>query len=294
MARPIWKGSISFGLVNIPVSLYSAEIKYELSFKLLDKRTKTLVHYERVNEETKQEVPWDQIVKGYEYDPGRYVILTEEDFTRAAVEATQTIGITDFVDLSSIEYVYFQRPYYVVPGEKAEKGYVLLREVLKRTGKVAIAQVVIRTRQHLSALIPQGNALVLNVLRYYKELRDPSEFDFPTESLEKYKITERELEIAQMFVDTMTNEWDPKKYEDEYREALMSWIEKKVEAGATVPVEEAPQRREEAGGKVIDMMELLKQSVQQVSKRRGRPPRAGESGERSRRTGTDKAAGGRR
>jgi DNA end-binding protein Ku len=234
----------------------------------------------------------DQIVKGYEYDPGKYVILTEEDFKRAASEATQTIGITDFVTLGSIEYVYFQKPYYVVPGKKAEKGYVLLREVLKRTGKVAISQVVIRSRQYLSALVPHGNALVLNVLRYYKELRDPSELDLPGAGLEEYKITEREIEIAEMLVDTMTSEWDPKKYEDEYREALMSWIEKKIEAGGTVPVEEVPQRREEAGGKVIDMMELLKQSVQQVSKERGRQPRAGERKERSRITGTGKAAGG--
>jgi DNA end-binding protein Ku len=161
MARPIWNGNISFGLVNIPITLFSAEKKSELHFKLLDKRNRSGIRYERVNEDTGEAVPLDQIVKGYEYDPGDYVLLTDEDFKKAAVEATQSIEIADFVDLSSIEYTYFEKPYYVVPGKKADKGYVLLREVLKRTGKVAISKVVIHSRQYLSALIPQENALIL-------------------------------------------------------------------------------------------------------------------------------------
>ncbi len=172
MARAIWKGNISFGLVNVPIELYSAEKKSELHFKLLDKRSNSAVHYQRVSEKTGEEVPWDQIVKGYEYEGGDVVVLTEEDFKKAAVEATQTIEISDFVDLDDIEYRYFEKPYYVVPGKKAGKGYVLLREVLKRTGKVGISKVVIRSRQYLSALIPEENALVLVILRYYQELRD--------------------------------------------------------------------------------------------------------------------------
>jgi DNA end-binding protein Ku len=294
MARPIWKGNISFGLVNIPITLYTAEQKSELHFKLLDKRTSSEIRYERVNEETKQEVPWDQIVKGYEYDPGRYVVVTEEDFRKAAVEATQTIEITDFVDLASIGYAYFEKPYYVVPGKKAEKGYVLLREVLKRTSKVAIAQVVIRSRQYLSALIPQGNALVLNILRYHHELRDSAEFNFPAGGLsEDYKVSEKEMEIAKMLVDSMSTDWDPARYHDKYRDALMEWIEKKAAAGGALPAEEAPAP-ERRPAKVIDMMDLLKQSVQQVSKGRRKETGTRERSEQSRKSEPKpkKAAGG--
>ncbi len=291
MARPIWKGSISFGLVNIPITLYSAEKKKDLSFKLLDKRTRSQVHYERVSEETKQEVPWDNIVKGYEYSPGNYVVLTEEDFKKAAVEATQTIAITDFVDLASIEYIYFSKPYYVVPGKRAEKGYVLLREIMKRTGKVAIAQVVIRSRQYLAALVPQDNALVLEILRYHHELREPSELSFPAGSLEEHKVSDRELEIAEMLVNSMTSEWNPQKYHDEYRDALMDWIEKKAQAGGAMPPEEIPVARKEPA-KVIDMMDLLKQSVEQAAKQRGEGRvRSREREDRSRKAGSKKAVG---
>lgn len=290
MARPIWKGNISFGLVNIPISLYSAEQKSEMHFKLIDKRNKSPVRYERVNEETRQEVPWDQIVKGYEYDPDNLVVLTDEDLKSVAVEATQTIDISDFVNLESIGYVFFEKPYYVVPGKKAEKGYVLLREVLKRTGKVAIAKVVIRSRQYLAALVPQGNALILNILRYYNEVRNPSEFNFPEGDLETYKITDKELQFAEMLVNTMMSEWEPEKYHDEYRDALMSWIEERVRTGETAPVQPAEAARET--GKVIDMMDLLKRSVEQVSKQRGKEEeRPGRKAERPRRVGRPKAAG---
>jgi DNA end-binding protein Ku len=291
MSRPIWKGNISFGLVNIPITLFSAEEKTELHFKLLDKRTRSGIKYERVNEDTHEEVPWDQIVKGYEYDPGNYVLLTDEDFKNAAVEATQTIEISDFVDLRSIEYMYFEKPYYVLPGKKAEKGYVLLREVLKQTGKVAVSKVVIRSRQYLSALIPQGNGLVLNILRYYQELRDRAEFNFPSESMEEYKISEREIEIAKMLVDSMSAEWEPQKYHDEYRDALMEWIEKKAAAGGTMPVEASARETGETG-KVVDMMELLKKSIQQVSQQREKEARP-QTTERVRKTGSERAAGGR-
>jgi DNA end-binding protein Ku len=243
-----------------------------MHFKLLDKRNRSEVRYERV--------PWDQIVKGYKQDGGDYVLLTDEDFKKAAVEATQTIEIEDFVNLAAIEYKYFEKPYYVVPGKMADKGFVILREVLKRTGKVGIGKVVIHTRQYLSALIPQGNFLVLNILRYYQELRDPAEFKFPAGSIEDYKVTERELQIAEMLVDNMTSEWDPRKYHDEYREALMEWIQKKAQAGEGMPpAQEVAEGREE--GKVIDMMELLKRSVQQAAMKRGnekKPAKDGESG----------------
>ena len=205
---------------------------------------------------------------------GDYVLLSDEDFKKAAVEATQSIEILDFVPLSSIAYNFFEKPYYVVPEKKAEKGYVLLREVLRRTGKVAISKVVIRSRQYLSALVPEGNALVLNILRFHDELRDPSEFNLPPADIDRYKISEKELQIAQMLVESMTTEWDPSRYHDEYREALMEWIKKKAEAqGATAPPDGEEERKPEAG-KVVDMMELLKKSVQLASSRRsGAHPR---------------------
>ena len=270
MGRPIWKGNISFGLVNVPISLYPAEEKNEMHFKLLDKRTKSEIHYERINAETGQQVPSDQVVKGYRYNGGDYIVLTEDDFKKAAVEATQTIEIADFVPLNSIEYTYFEKPYYVVPEKKAEKGYVLLREVLKRAGKVAIAKVVIRSRQYLAALIPQKDALVLNLLRYSYELRDPSEFKLPSGSIDQYKVSERELQIAEMLVDSMTSEWDPQRYHDEYREALMEWIDKKAQAGSAMPEPLGEVEGKEQTGKVVDMMELLKKSVQRAAIRRGK------------------------
>lgn len=270
MARPIWKGSITFGLVNIPIALYSAEKKTEMHFKLLDKRTKSEIRYQKISADTGQKVPPDQVVKGYKYQGGDYVLLDDDDFKKAAVEATQTIEIADFVPLSSITYNFFEKPYYVVPEKKAEKGYVLLREVLKRMGKVAIAKVVIRSRQYLSALIPEGNGLILDILRFYDEIRDPSEFSFPSEDIDKYKISGKELQIAQMLVESMASDWDPGRYRDEYREAVMDWIEKKAAAQGAAPPPQGEAEGKEEGRKVVDMMELLKKSVQMASRRRGK------------------------
>jgi DNA end-binding protein Ku len=270
MARPIWKGSISFGLVNIPISLYSAEQKTEMHFKLLDKRDKSEIHYEKVSAETGKQVPSDQIVKGFKYRGGDYILVTDEDLKKAAVEATQIIEISDFVTLSSIEYMFFEKPYYVLPEKKAEKGYVLLREVLKRTGKVGISKVVIRSRQYLCALIPEGDGLILDILRFPDEIRDLTEFQFPSEGIEKYKISDKEMQIAEMLVENMTSQWDPKQYHDEYREAVMGWIEKKAEARGEMPAPEEEAQESRTGAKVVDMMDLLKRSVQMASQRRGK------------------------
>ena len=171
--RPIWKGTINFGLVNIPVALYSAEADNSIDFDLLDKRDFSRVRYRRVNEKTGREVPWDAIVKGYEYKKGEYVALTDDDFIKANVEATQSIDILDFVDAADISPVYFDKPYYLVPLKNGQRAYALLREVLKRTGKVGIARVVIRTREHLASLLADGALLILNLLRFPHELRDP-------------------------------------------------------------------------------------------------------------------------
>ncbi len=270
MARPIWKGHITFGLVNIPITLYSAEKKSELHFNLLDSRDHSRVRYERVNETTGEEVPWDQIVKGYEYEDGSYVLLNDEDFKKASVEATQAIEIEDFVDLADIDYVYFDKPYYLVSGKKGEKGYALLRETLKRTNKVGIARVVIHTRQYLAALIPVGNALTLELLRFHHEIRDAEEFDLPGDNLQDYKITDKELDLAEQLVNNMAADWKPEKYQDEYRGSLMRWIEEKVESGQTEPAVESGKEEGHGGAEIIDIMDLLKKSVSAKGKQAGK------------------------
>ena len=264
MPRPIWKGHISFGLVSIPITLYSAEKRFDLHFKLLDSRDKAKIRYSRVNEVTGEEVPWDQIVKGYEYDDDKYVLIDDEEFKKVAVEATRTIEIEDFVAVDSIDHVYFDKPYFVVPDKKNQKGYVLLREVLRNTGKAGIARVVIHTREYLSALFVAGDVLVLELLRFEQELRNPKEFELPGNDLSDYKVAKKEVDLAEKLVEAMTTKWEPEKYEDEYRAELMEWIQKKAKAGGLeVPPESAEEPgEEEGGGKVIDMKELLKKSVE--------------------------------
>jgi DNA end-binding protein Ku len=257
MPRSIWKGSISFGLVNIPVGLYSAEKRQEIQFHLLDKRDKAPIHYQRVSEKTGKEVPWADIVRGYEYEEGHYVVLSDEDLKRANPEATQTVDILDFVDAADIPTVYYDKPYYLGPDKKGAKSYALLREVLVKTGKVGIAKVVIRTRQYLSAVVPQGDVLVLNLLRFAHELRDAGEVEVPHG---RAGVTDRELEMAERLVEGMVSEWDPEKYRDSYENDLMTLIEKRVKSGDTAAVETpAPKRRE---GNVVDLMALLKRSVE--------------------------------
>jgi DNA end-binding protein Ku len=261
MARAIWKGSITFGLVNIPVGLYGAESTNEISFHLLDQRDMAPVRYKRVNEHSGKEVPWDQIVRGYEFEKGKYVVVSDQDLKRASPEATQTVDIVDFVDLEEISPVYFDKPYYLGPDKKGAKSYALLRETLKRTGKVGIAKVVIRTKQHLGAVVPQGNVLVLNLLRFGHELRDSDQLDIPSG---KEGVSERELEMAERLVEGMVDRWDPDKYRDDYRNDVMKMIDERVKAGQ---LEAAPETEEEepkpARGQVIDLMALLKRSVEE-------------------------------
>ncbi len=269
MARPIWKGSISFGLVNVPVVLYSAESRKELHFKLLDSRNNAPVHYERKNEKTGEEVPWNEIVKGYQYDESTFVLLGEEDFKRAAVEATQTIDIQDFVEEGEISSVYLDKPYYLLPGARGEKGYVLLRETLRRTKKAGIAKVVIRTREYLAALLVQDDAMVLELLRFHDELRNPAEFDFPSRDPAEHKISAQELKMAERLVESMVSEWAPEKYHDDYTEALLKWIEQKAQSGETAPAPAVRGREPaevEAG--TINIMDLLKRSVERTGKGR--------------------------
>lgn len=264
MGRPIWKGQISFGLVNIPVSVYSAERRADLSFKLIDSRNSARVRYERINEETGKEVPWDSIVKGFEYDKGSYVLLTEKDLESAAVEMTKSIEIEEFVDPAEIESVYFDRPYYIVPGKGSEKGYLLLREAMVKSGKVGIAKVVIRTRQYLCSVVPDGNALVLNLMRFPQEVVSIGEFEFPDQNLKKFKVTAKEIELAKQLVEGMTSSWRPEKYHDEYRDALMALISKRIESGKTQIAENEEVEEVESPPKTINFMDVLKQSVEKA------------------------------
>lgn len=264
--RAIWKGHISFGLVNIPVGLYSAEQRADLQLHMIDSRNFSRVRYERVNAETGEEVPWDQIVKGFEYDEGSYVVLKPEDLKAAAPEATQEIEIESFVDLAEIDLIYFDKPYYLAPGKKGDKGYALLRRTLEETGKAGIARVVIRTRQYIAALVARENALVLNLLRYHQELRSTEALDLPGEDVE---VSEKELKMARTLVDAMAGEWDPEEFHDEYREALLKWIDERIEAGEIEAAPEVADRDEEAPAP-INMMEALRKSVEQSGKSGGK------------------------
>jgi DNA end-binding protein Ku len=283
MSRPIWKGHITFGLVNIPVVVHSGEKQFDLHFRLLDSRNHARVRYERVNEETGEEVPWQDIVKGFEYEEGRYVILNDADFEKVAVEVNKSVEIESFVDGKEIDYVYFDKPYYLVPDKMGEIGYVLLREVLRRSGKVGIAKVVIRTRQYLAALLPQSNLLILELLRFPQEIRDLSELDVPGGSVKSYKISEKELTLAQQLVESMSTKWEPHLYQDEYRDALMKWIEKKSKnTRLRTPAQSAAKEEKPGSGKVIDMMGLLKKSVQRVHPSGGAKKRKSVSTRKSR------------
>ena len=255
MARELWKGAIQFGLVHIPVSLFPGEQREELSFSMLDRRDMQPVGYKRFNKTTGDEVPYEQIVKGYELDDGRMVTLEKEDFQRANVEATQTVDIVGFVEREQLPAFFFESPYYLAPGKHGDKGYALLRETLVRTGRVGIAQVVIRTRAHLAALYAVDDLLVLNTLRYATELRDPSELKLP--DLETAKVTPRELEMAERLVEDMEMEWDPTQYHDTYRDDLLEMIEEKA-AGKVKPLPKAKPARE---AQVIDFAALLERSL---------------------------------
>jgi len=233
MPKVLWKGAISFGLVHIPVGLYSAEKRNNFDLTMLDRRDMKPVGFKRYNKETGEEVPWDQIVKGYEYEKERYVVLTDDDFRRANVEATQTIDILRFVEGNEITPMYFETPYYLVPDRRGEKGYALLRETLKHTHKVGIANVVIRIRQYVAALIPMDDVIVMNTLRYADEVKTADELDVPPKNVKAAGVTPRETEMAVKLVEEMTGDWNPKDYRDTYHEDLLRLIDKRIKAGET-------------------------------------------------------------
>lgn len=253
--RAIWKGSISFGLVNIPIALYPATRKEELKFRLLRAKDLSPVNYKRVAAKDGKEVPWDEIVKGYEYEKGKFVVLNEKDFQRVDLEATQTVDIKDFVDLDEIDPMYFYKPYYLEPQKGGDKAYALLREALADGKKVGIAKVVIKTRQYLAGVKALKHALVLELMHFAEELADAEKLHVP----KKTEVGKREKEMAEALVKSMTSKWDPERYKDDYKDALMEVIEEKVESGGK-EIEEKPKEKKPST-KVIDLVAVLQESL---------------------------------
>ncbi len=263
MARPVWNGVISFGLLNVPVQLFTAARNVDVHFRMLDARNKKPIRYERVNAETGDEVPWKEIVKAYEYSKGNYVVVDEKEIRKLAPEATESVDIETFVDQTSIDPMFFEKPYYLVPVKKAEKGYVLLREALKKTGKVAIGRVVIRTRQYLAMMFPKEDALVLNLLRFPQEIVEPDEFAFPSGALAKFRITAAEMKMAEDLLKSMAGKWAPTSYKDEFRDKLRKMIQQRIdkEQGTLTIPQETEEHSDDATTNVVDFVSLLKKSL---------------------------------
>lgn len=259
MAKSLWQGDISFGLVSIPVSVSSVVNKNSLHFHLLDSKDKSRVCYKRVNVESGREVPWNEIVKGYEFKKGQYVVIEEEKFKEASPKAFKLIEIQEFVDIADVDILYFEKPYYLVPLSKNKKAYVLLRDALKKTKKVGVAKVIMHTQEHLSLILPHRHALLLNILRFNEDIRDENEFDFPKSSLKSYKISDHETKMAVDLIHAMSNPWKPEKYHDEYREMLMKWIKSEVKSGKVKT--KRPLKKAENKENVVDFVALLKQSL---------------------------------
>lgn len=270
MPRSLWKGAISFGLVHVPVELYPAAQRHSLDMDLLDRRTMAPIGYKKINKATGKEVGAENIVKGYEYEKGQYVVLGDEDFRRANPKATQTVEILVFVDGGEIAPMYYDTPYYLVPTKGGNKVYALLRETMKRAGCIAIATVVIQTRQHLAAVIPGERMLMLNTLRYADEIRAADESKLPEAGLRAAGVSPTEIDMALKLIENMTGKWEPSRYHDSYRDDLLARVKQKIKSGQTKEAAEpdeaeAPRRSAD----VIDLTALLRESVRGHS---GRQP----------------------
>ncbi len=265
MPHAIWRGSISFGLVTIPVSLFSAEnSEARLAFHLLDGRNMAPVRNRRVNANTGAEVPWEEIVKGYQVEEGRWIVVTEDDFLAANVEATQTIDVLAAVCAEEIDPKFFGKPYYLEPSKAGRKAYALLREALREAGRVAVCRIVIRTREHLAALVPDGDALVLEVLRFPYELRSAEGLELPPADLEASGVTDAELTMAKQLVASIEKPFVAEEYPDTYHDDLLALIERKAAGGE---IAEPPEIAEEPEGEVVDIMEMLKRSLAEAQRK---------------------------
>ena len=263
MARVIWKGAVSFSLIHIPVSLYPASRSATLDFTMLDKHDYSPIGYQRINKATGKTVEWGDIVKGYEYEKGEYVVMSDEDFRQANVEATQTIDIQGFVEPHDIPPMYYDTPYYLAPEKRGEKVYTLLREALVKSKSVALGLIVIRTKQHVCALMPLGRTLLLNTLRYADEVLDPTEHEPALKTLEDARVSQREFGMAIKLVEDMRQRWEPEAFKDTYREDLLNRIEEKVQAGQTKTLTPAAAKTSELRtAEVVDLGELLRRSLE--------------------------------
>jgi DNA end-binding protein Ku len=255
MARSMWKGSIAFGLVNIPVELYSATRDHRPKFRLLHAKDEAPVKYERVCQTEGKAVAWEDLVKGYEYAKGQFVVLTKDDFKTAAVEKTKTIDILDFVDPADVDERYFETPYYLLPGKGADRAYVLLREAIRASGKIGIAKMILRDAQHLAAVEAIGDALVLTMMRFSDELADLKEFNFP----HKADVRPGELKMAEQLIGNLVSEWKPDKYTDEYKDNLLRVINAKLKGKKPklIDMDTTPKQAE-----VVDLMACLRASLE--------------------------------
>lgn len=259
--RTIWKGAISFGLVHIPVGLHTATTDSGVDFDWLDKRSMDPVGYKRINKRTGKEIDKDNIVKGVEYEDGQYVIISPEEIAEAYPRTTQTIEIQQFVEAGDVSFVYLERPYYVAPINKGQKVYALLRDTLAKTGKIGIAKVVIQTKQHLAALIPSGDVLVLNLMRWGDDVKSLEGLDLPKVGAKGMAPSASELKMAKMLVEDMSGKWDPEEFKDEFKAAVMDLVARKVKAGKTETVVEPQEEAPEYADNVIDLTELLQRSL---------------------------------
>lgn len=260
MPRTIWKGAVSFGLVHIPVALVPATTRQGIDFDWLDKRSMDRVGYKRINKTTGEDIESENIVKGVEYEKGHYVVISDEEIKAAHPKATQTVDIVAFVDAKDISFLYIDTPYYLTPDRRGEKVYALLRETLVQTGKVGIANVVLRNKQHLAVVMPLGKALVMNTLRWADEVRGVEYLEMKDEALNA-DLNPRELDMAKRLVEDMTEEWNPEQYKDTFQDQIMDLVETKAREGKLEAVggpEEAVDRR---SADVIDLTELLKRSL---------------------------------
>jgi DNA end-binding protein Ku len=287
MARAFWKGAISFGLVYIPVDLYSATHSAAIDLDFLDKRDFSPVGYQRYNKRTGKLVEWKDIVRGYQYEKGKYVALSDEDFRQANTKAAQTIEITSFTDAANLSPEYYETPYYVAPQKGGQKVYALLREALQRTGKVAIATVVIRTRQHLGVLFPAGDILTLNTLRFSDEIRTAEDMGVTAPGAKAAGLAAREISMAEKLIADMTGPWEPRQYRDTYREDLMKRINEKVRSRDTHSLPEASKSgKPRKSAEIIDLVAVLKQSLAKGGRGSSEPAaghRASRSDSRARR-----------
>src|SRR6476469_5203926 len=272
MARALWKGSISFGLVNIPIELHTAVRNHRPKFRMLHAKDKSPVKFQRVCMRDGHPVAWEDLVKGYEYSKGHFVVVTKDDFETAALEKTRTVDIIDFVNAEEIDDRFFETPYYVTPASGGERAYALLREAIRESGRVGIAKFILRDTQHLAAVEVIHDAIVLSVMRFADELVDEAQFAFPATA----GIRKPELDMAKALVNSLAAEWDPSKYTDEYRTNLMRIIEARTK-GKEVTLESPEEPRQ---AEVIDLMERLRRSLEQSGTAKGRKRAAASSSTR--------------